>query len=264
MLNLPPSFFASSTTSPMVLAGNDGCASSATGIEAISPIGGEVLARIEARVGVEARVDRDRAGVAEEQRVAVGRAADHRARADQARAADAIVDDHLMAERAGQLFGDHARQHVDAAAGRIGHHQRDGAVRIIVLRAGRRRECRARRHAKARAPSPMPRGCASSSSRSFLIGTKIAPPALLRRAGGSISIVDLEVRTLQWRLALVSDAKALDLVLYLQLATLQFRNLEVVGRRMGHRIGDFVFERPVLPFKFRKMRLHGHMEWLLR
>src|SRR6476660_7258207 len=27
---------------------------------------------------------------------------------------------------------------------------------------------------------------------------------------------------------------------------------------MGHRIGDFVFQRPVLPFKFRKMRLHGH------
>src|SRR4029079_19521390 len=62
---------------------------------------------------------------------------------------------------------------------------------------------------------------------------------------------------------LVSDAKAHDLVLYQQLFTLQFRNLEVVGRRMSHRIGDFVFQRPMLPFKFRKMRLHGHMEWLL-
>ena len=98
---------------------------------------GEVLARIEAGIGVKARVDRDRAGVAEEQRVAVRRAADHRAGADEARAADAIVDDHLMAEHAGEFFGDHARQHVDAAAGRIGHHQRHGLVRIVVLRRGR-------------------------------------------------------------------------------------------------------------------------------
>ena len=39
MLNLEPSFLAIATTSAMVFAGSDGCASSATGIEAISPIG---------------------------------------------------------------------------------------------------------------------------------------------------------------------------------------------------------------------------------
>jgi len=43
MLNLPPSFLAIATTSAMVLAGNDGCASNATGIEAIRPTGAKSL-----------------------------------------------------------------------------------------------------------------------------------------------------------------------------------------------------------------------------
>ena len=32
---------------------------------------------------------------------------------------------------------------------------------------------------------------------------------------------------------------------------------------MSQRIGNFVFQGPMLTFKFREMRLHGHMEWLL-
>ena len=39
MLNLSPCFLASAMTSVSVLAGKEGCVSSATGIEAISPIG---------------------------------------------------------------------------------------------------------------------------------------------------------------------------------------------------------------------------------
>ena len=43
MLSLPGSFFASAMTSAMVFAGNDGCASSTTGIEAISPMAAKSL-----------------------------------------------------------------------------------------------------------------------------------------------------------------------------------------------------------------------------
>src|SRR5262249_62220975 len=43
MLNLAPAVFAIATTSPIVLAGNEGCASKTTGIDAISPIGAKSL-----------------------------------------------------------------------------------------------------------------------------------------------------------------------------------------------------------------------------
>ena len=89
----------------------------------------EILARVHAELGVEAGVDRERAGMAEQQRVAVGRGARDGARADGAAAAAAVVDDHLLVERVGQLLRHHARHGVDAAAGRIGHHERDIAGR---------------------------------------------------------------------------------------------------------------------------------------
>jgi hypothetical protein len=50
-----------------------------------------------------------------------------------------------------------------------------------------------------------------------------------------------------------------DFVLYQQLATLQFYDLEIVDRRMGSGIVDFRFQGPVPPFQFRKMGLHGHV-----
>jgi hypothetical protein len=55
----------------------------------------------------------------------------------------------------------------------------------------------------------------------------------------------------------------LDLVLHQQLATLQLHYFETITRRVGHCVCDFVFERLVLSFKFGKVRVHGHMEWLL-
>ena len=70
--------------------------------------------------------------MAEEQRVAVGRALDEGARADQAGAAGAVVDHDLLAERARKLLGDDARQRVDAAAGRIGNDEGDGPGRIVL------------------------------------------------------------------------------------------------------------------------------------
>src|SRR5262249_38244367 len=92
----------------------------------------EVLARIEAGIGVEARIDGDRSSMAEEQRIAVGRALDEGASADEAGAAGAVVHHDLLPERACKLLRDDARHGVDAAAGRIGHDESDGASGIIL------------------------------------------------------------------------------------------------------------------------------------
>jgi hypothetical protein len=49
---------------------------------------------------------------------------------------------------------------------------------------------------------------------------------------------------------LISQAR--DLVLHLQLATLQLYDLHVVGRGMGKLVSNFLFECPVLRLEFRK------------
>ena len=59
----------------------------------------EVLARVEPGVNVEARIDRDRSGVTEQQRVAVRRRLRDDARADGSAAAGPVVDHDLLAER---------------------------------------------------------------------------------------------------------------------------------------------------------------------
>jgi hypothetical protein len=50
-----------------------------------------------------------------------------------------------------------------------------------------------------------------------------------------------------------------DFVLHQQLATLQLYDLEIVNRRMRTGFADFRFQSPVPSFKFRKMRLYGHV-----
>ena len=97
----------------------------------------EILARVVADIGIERRIDRERAGAAEHERVAVGRGLRDRARRDRAAGAAAVLDHDLLAERLAHLLGDDARHHVVAAAGRVGHDQRDRPVGI-VLRRGRR------------------------------------------------------------------------------------------------------------------------------
>jgi hypothetical protein len=57
--------------------------------------------------------------------------------------------------------------------------------------------------------------------------------------------------------------QARDLVLQLQFTALQFQHLQVIRRRMRKRFIDFVFERLVLFFEFRKMRLNCHVAFLL-
>jgi hypothetical protein len=57
--------------------------------------------------------------------------------------------------------------------------------------------------------------------------------------------------------------KALDLVLYLQFATLEFHDFQVIDRGMGQAVVDFLFECLVPFFEFRKVRLHRHTACLL-
>jgi hypothetical protein len=54
-------------------------------------------------------------------------------------------------------------------------------------------------------------------------------------------------------------SQSFDLVLHLQLATLEFRDPKVVDRRMLQRLGDLAVEGLVPPQQFRKVRLNGHV-----
>jgi hypothetical protein len=49
-------------------------------------------------------------------------------------------------------------------------------------------------------------------------------------------------------------AQTRNFVLYLQLATLQFRDQQTVARWMSDRFSDFILQRPVALLQFRKMR----------
>ena len=94
----------------------------------------EVLARIVARTGVEAGIDRRRAGMRHGDRVAVRRGLGGDAHPEHARRAAAVVDDDLLAETGAELVGDDARNRVDAAARRERHDHGDRPRRILVLR----------------------------------------------------------------------------------------------------------------------------------
>ena len=50
-----------------------------------------------------------------------------------------------------------------------------------------------------------------------------------------------------------------DFVLYQQLATFQFHDLEIIDGWMGAGFGNFRFQKPVPYFQFRKMRFYGHV-----
>ena len=96
----------------------------------------KVLARVVAGIGVEARIDRNRAGVAEQQRVAVGLGLGDRAGAKIAAGAGAVVHHDGVLKRDGKFFRDDPRQRIDAAARRKRHHQRDGADGICLRSRG--------------------------------------------------------------------------------------------------------------------------------
>jgi hypothetical protein len=90
------------------------------------------LRGIEAGIGVKAGINGNRSGVAEKQRVAVRRALDDDASADQARTAGAVIHYHLLAQHGRKLLRDDARHGIDAAAGRIGYDQGDSTSWIVL------------------------------------------------------------------------------------------------------------------------------------
>jgi len=57
--------------------------------------------------------------------------------------------------------------------------------------------------------------------------------------------------------------ETLDFVLYLQFTPFEFDYFQVIGRGMGQAIVDLLFERLMLFFEFRKVRLHRHSACLL-
>ena len=104
------------------------------------------------------------------QRVAVGRAArDHR-RADAARGAGLVLDDHLLAERRAQLVGIEPRHLVGRAAGAVGHDQPDGLGGPGRLRAA----ARGQQGGQRRLPSPF-------DDRSFVSSALLAEDSARHR-----------------------------------------------------------------------------------
>ena len=98
----------------------------------------QVLFRIVGEFRVDARVDRDRTGLTEQQRVAVRIGALDDLGADAAIAAAAIFDHEGLAERVADFLADDARGRVRRAAGRERHDQPDRVGRIVL----RLRGCR--------------------------------------------------------------------------------------------------------------------------
>ena len=92
--------------------------------------GGEILARVVARIGIKARIDRERAGIGQQNCVSVGGAARRRAGRDGAAGAAAIVHHDLLAERLAHPVRHHAAERIIAAAGRERHHHGDRPRRI--------------------------------------------------------------------------------------------------------------------------------------
>src|SRR4029079_13159891 len=95
------------------------------------PDRGEVLAWIVADVGIEVWPDRQGAGVAEPDGVAVGSGLCHTVAADGPAGAGAVVDHDLLAERLAELVADRADDDGGAAARPEGNDPRDRTVRIV-------------------------------------------------------------------------------------------------------------------------------------
>src|SRR5262249_33779826 len=98
----------------------------------------KVLARIVADILVERWTDSERAGVAEDQRVAVGIAFRDRACADRAAGTGTVVNDDLFAEQFTHLLRDTAADNRGAAAGRERDHARTRRGRIVLRLHGSR------------------------------------------------------------------------------------------------------------------------------
>ncbi|MNQ81412.1 hypothetical protein D3C85_964340 [compost metagenome] len=99
--------------------------------------GREAGFRVVALLLVQADIDGQRAGGAEQDGVAVGLGVGHVLGADVAAGAAAVLDDDVLLERLSEFFGQAARQGVGGAARRKGHDQRDGANGRVGVRSER-------------------------------------------------------------------------------------------------------------------------------
>ena len=105
----------------------------------------EILHRIERQRRIDARADRERTDVGEQQRVAIGRGLGDDLRADVAVGAGLVLDDDRLAPRFRELLADRAREDVRRAARRVRH---DDADRLCGIGLRVRRRCKRRRHAE--------------------------------------------------------------------------------------------------------------------
>jgi hypothetical protein len=105
---------------------------------------GEVPRRIDGQVPEDRGVDRDRADVPEEDRVAVGRGLGGRVHGDVARCAGTILDDDRLAEDLGEPRADDPRNDVRRATGGEGNDHPDRTIRVGRLAQRKRRKERQR------------------------------------------------------------------------------------------------------------------------
>ena len=92
----------------------------------------EALARVVAGILVERRTDRQRAGIAEQDRVAIGLALGDRLGADRTASARTVVDHDALAQQLAHLVGDHPANDRRGAARRERNHQCDGPARKVL------------------------------------------------------------------------------------------------------------------------------------
>ena len=102
----------------------------------------EILQRIVRQLFIDGGVDRDRSGLAEQQRVAVGLGFVDEIGADDRTGTAAVLDHDRLPDRLADPFGNDARDRVGAAAGGVGHDQPNRVRGIFVgVRGERRCQC---------------------------------------------------------------------------------------------------------------------------
>ena len=124
----------------------------------------EILQRIVGKILVDGRIDRDRPGLTEQQRVAVGVGFVHQLGADDRAGAAAVLDHDGLSDGLADAFGNDARDRVGAAAGGVGHDQPDRMRRIIVGTCSACGERDGQRKRQRKAPRICPHGVSLPNS----------------------------------------------------------------------------------------------------
>ncbi len=200
---------------------------------------------------------------------AVGRRLGGHAHADHAGDAAAVVDDDLLAEMRRHALGDDAGHRIDPAAGRERHDQRHrppgrglrlcarretGAIAAAaaIIPAAAAAAARKRRKEGRLLDIALNRKPEANTRTAHRENTK--PPASGRGpADSKTEITDRSVYAVAFHMR-----QPRHFVLQLQLATLEFRQSEIVYRRMLEGFGELVLEHPMPLYEFGKMRRCRH------